>query len=100
MIEIKGCWNPTIIKAGGAIYAVSGSTWLRVPKNTTKKDLKWINTSPSPKKHGNNKEWEIKDYIVSLKYGYYSCTCLGYLYRRRCKHVTQVSNQYNKRRGE
>ena len=41
MIEIKGCWNPTIIKAGGAIYAVSGSTWLRVPESTTKKDLKW-----------------------------------------------------------
>ena len=34
---------------------------------------------------------------------YYSCNCLGYTYRRKCKHITEVSesfrNQFRGRAG-
>ena len=29
----------------------------------------------------------------------YSCNCLGYTYRRRCKHITQISDSFKKRIG-
>ena len=30
----------------------------------------------------------------------YSCNCLGYIYRRRCKHITHISESFrNKFRG-
>ena len=29
----------------------------------------------------------------------YSCNCLGYTYRRRCKHITQISDSFKQRIG-
>ena len=29
----------------------------------------------------------------------YSCNCLGYTYRRRCKHTTQISNSFKQQYG-
>ena len=29
----------------------------------------------------------------------YSCNCLGYTYRRRCKHITQNSDSFKQRIG-
>tara|TARA_B100000214_G_C23578222_1_gene450577 strand:+ start:44 stop:265 length:222 start_codon:yes stop_codon:yes gene_type:complete len=29
----------------------------------------------------------------------YSCECLGYIYRRRCKHITQISDSFKKQYG-
>ena len=29
----------------------------------------------------------------------YICNCLGYTYRRRCKHITQISDSFKKRIG-
>ena len=29
----------------------------------------------------------------------YNCNCLGYTYRRRCKHITQISDSFKQRIG-
>ena len=29
----------------------------------------------------------------------YSCTCLGYTYRRRCRHITQISDSFKQQYG-
>ena len=29
----------------------------------------------------------------------YSCNCLGYTYRRRCKHITQISDSFKNQYG-
>ena len=29
----------------------------------------------------------------------YSCTCLGYTYRRKCRHITKISESFQQSRG-
>ena len=109
MITIKGNMNPTVIKTNSGNYAVSGSNWVSVPDGTTMKDLNWIDTSPKIKRTKLQK-WEVKSpsksrpgkfntYLVKFD-GTYSCSCLGYTYHRRCKHITKVSESFrHKSRG-
>ena len=51
-------------------------------------------------------QWRVdgsnnKKYIVKWdKYHRsYSCTCLGYTYRRRCRHITQISDSFKQQYG-
>ena len=98
MFEIKGSMKPTVINTISGTYAVSGSNWKSVPEGTTLKDLKWINTNPKVKK-SKPKNWKVKDYTVSFNGSFYSCTCLGYTYRRKCKHITKISESFRSSRG-
>ena len=98
MFEIKGSMNPTVVNTISGTYAVSGSNWKSVPEGTTLKDIKWINTNPKIKK-SKPKNWEVKDYTVSFNGSSYSCTCLGYIYRHKCKHIMEVSESFRPSRG-
>ena len=98
MIEIKGYINPTVIKTNSGNYAVSGSNWKSVPEGTELKDIKWIDIRPNIKK-SKPMSWKVKDYIVSFTGSFYSCTCLGYIYRHKCKHITKVSESFRPSRG-
>ncbi len=93
MIEIKGYINPTVIKTNSGNYAVSGSNWKSVPEGTELKDIKWIDTTPKIKK-SKLMSWRVKDYIVTFNNNFYSCTCLGYTYRRKCRHIKQISDSF------
>ncbi|MBC8428320.1 hypothetical protein H8D04_00410 [bacterium] len=92
MITIKGPWNPTIVETSTGTFAVSGSNWKSVPTGTTLKQLKWIDTSPKIKKTV-PRSWKVKNYIVKWLGSMYSCTCLGYTYRRKCKHIDLISEK-------
>ena len=37
-------------------------------------------------------EWKIKDYIIRLVGDRYTCTCKGYQFRRKCKHIEEVKS--------
>lgn len=39
--------------------------------------------------------FKIKDYTVTKAKSGYSCTCVGYHYHRKCKHITQVMEQHS-----
>ena len=93
MIEIKGYINPTVIKTNSGNYAVSGSNWKSVPEGTELKDIKWIDIRPNIKK-SKPMSWKVKDYTVTFNKNFYSCNCLGYTYRRSCKHITEVSESF------
>ena len=93
MIEIKGYLNPTVIKTNSGNYAVSGSNWKSVPEGTELKDIKWIDIRPNIKK-SKPMSWKVKDYTVIFNKDFYSCNCLGYTYRRSCKHITEVSESF------
>ena len=93
MIEIKGYINPTVIKTNSGNYAVSGSNWKSVPEGTELKDIKWIDIRPNIKK-SKPMSWKVKDYTVTFNKNFYSCDCLGYTYRRSCKHITEVSESF------
>ena len=98
MITIKGSMNPTVINTVDGTFAVSGSNWKSVPVGTKLKDIKWVNTSPKVKK-SKPMSWKVKDYTVSFTGSFYSCTCLGYIYRRNCKHITEISESFRPSKG-
>ena len=93
MIKLKGHMNPTVINTVDGTFAVSGSNWVDVPVGTKLKDIKWVNTSPKVKK-SKPMSWKVKDYTVIFNKDFYSCTCLGYIYRRKCRHIKQISDSF------
>ena len=102
MITIKGSMNPTVVNTSAGTFAVSGSNWKSVPEGTTLKDLNWVDTKPKIKK-SKSMSWKVKDYTVIFNKDFYSCNCLGYTYRRKCKHTNFISesfrNQFRGRAG-
>ena len=93
MITIKGSLNPTVINTVDGTFAVSGSNWKSVPVGTKLKDIKWIDTIPNIKKY-KPMSWKVKDYTVIFNKDFYSCTCLGYTYRKKCRHIKQISDSF------
>jgi hypothetical protein len=51
---------------------------------------KEISRKQEKEKNPNRKEWFIKTYTVALENGVYSCTCPGYNFRGKCKHINGV----------
>jgi len=96
MITIEGTLNPTIANTIKGTFVVSGSNWKSVPNGTELKDVKWVDTSPKVKK-SKPMSWKVKDYTVKWLGSMYSCTCLGYTYRRKCKHIDLISEKNKKR---
>jgi hypothetical protein len=39
--------------------------------------------------------FKIKDYTVTRSKSGYSCTCVGYKYHKKCKHILQVMQEHN-----
>ena len=93
MKKLKERLNPTVINTVDGTFAVSGSNWVDVPVGTKLKDIKWVNTSPKVKK-SKPMSWKVKDYTVIFNKDFYSCTCLGYIYRRKCRHIKQISDSF------
>ena len=60
------------------------------------------NTQVSPKGYkrggGVKKPGKVNKYTVKFD-GLYSCTCLGYTYRRKCRHITELSNSFGLKKG-
>ena len=98
MFEIKGSMKPTVVNTISGTYAVSGSNWKSVPEGTELKDIKWVDTRPNIKK-SKLMSWRVKDYTVTFNNNFYSCTCLGYTYRRTCKHITEISESFRPSKG-
>ena len=84
----------------GKTYAVAGDVWVEVPEGTTFDDLpryvayKPREVAPVP---GEN-SWSVKGskgnvYAVKLSEGVYSCSCPGYGFRRKCRHITEIKNE-------
>lgn len=100
-MKIKSHIPPTIFESKNGRWAVSGSIWLSIGPNVTLDDVRamWEDTSPLIRKEPlplgqrNYQEWEVKSsstkevYTVKLVYGNWSCSCIGFGYRHKCKHI-------------
>ena len=84
----------------GITYAIAGSVCVEVPSDTTLDDLSaYIAYKPrelSPIAGENS--WSVKGskgntYTVKLSQGTYSCTCPGYGFRRKCRHIAEIKNE-------
>jgi len=81
----------------GQRYAIAGSVWIEVPPDTTLEELDryMIYVPRVATKPSGTKSWEVSGskgakYTVRLANGSYTCTCTGFGFRRRCKHIEGV----------
>ncbi len=97
MKPIEVAWNPALTTGqDGKRYAISGSVWVEVPPDTTFDDLPMYMVVKQREVNQEEGEasWQVKgskgtEYTVSLRQGQWSCTCPGFGWRRRCKHVEE-----------
>lgn len=96
--------NPGIVVTESGTYIVAG-VWIKVPEGTTRKDIPNYVTrknyeSSTPKKESEkvieNKVHQVEGsngtiYDVKLNGSYWSCTCPGFGFNRRCKHIDSVT---------
>lgn len=97
MKPVEVTWNPALTTGqDGKRYAISGGTWIEVPPDTTFDELPMymvVKKREDTQQQG-EESWEVagssgSSYTVSLRQGLWSCTCAGFGWRRRCKHVEE-----------
>jgi len=101
---IESLLPPTITEIGGkrwAVFTGDHGGWFRIDKTVTREMLlhRWIRWQPKNVENQPAKEivqeWKINGskgnvYNVTLRNGSYSCECMGFGFRRKCKHVEQA----------
>tara|TARA_R110001583_G_scaffold96407_10_gene240664 strand:+ start:257 stop:580 length:324 start_codon:yes stop_codon:yes gene_type:complete len=84
----------------GIRYGIAGSVWIEVPVDTTLDELseymvyKAREIAPAP----GEKTWSVDGskgnvYTVKLSEGAYSCTCAGFGFRRKCRHIKEIKTK-------
>ena len=112
---VQGIYPPTIISTISGNFIVDGKNWIqvRLEEFTTKEKLDFNKLNEYYQKLFPNfsfnkiknlplKQWKIKSssteeiYNVRLwKDNYFSCECLGFQFRKICKHITNIKEQTN-----
>lgn len=94
-------YPPTVVDmpASGKRYAISGSTWIEVTPDVTQKMVQDCWTPLVPKRIipllEEEKTFKAKssrtgeEYTVTQKGTQWSCSCMGFEYRKKCKHIDQ-----------
>ena len=90
---------PALANLPSGRYAVAGSTWIRVPDDTKFEDLDkymvYESKRPVSPPHASVRSWAVvgskgAHYTVRANQGRYTCTCPGFGWRHKCKHIEQV----------
>ena len=93
-------WNPVLSRmpVSGQLYAISGGTWIPVPDGTTRADLPkymtWDRPTVAPDAP-QMERWTVEgskgnSYRVEAFNGLWRCSCKGYEFRRKCRHIEEV----------
>ena len=93
-------WNPILARMprSGQLYAISGGTWIPVPDGTTRADLPkymtWESFADAPQAPS-GRVWTVQGskgqtYTVEAVSGFLTCSCKGYQFRRKCRHIEEV----------
>ena len=60
---------------------------------------RWQSTGNQSVTQKDVKHWSVQGkkskYTVTFKNEHYSCTCPGYEFRKRCKHIEEIKSRYN-----
>jgi hypothetical protein len=104
MYEVESLLNPAIFKshASGKTYVVAGDQpWIEVPEGTTLNDVRWIR-APQPETDPVDVQEQIfkvegskgnKYTVKRAQNDSWSCECVGYGYRQRCKHIEKAKER-------
>lgn len=106
-------WPPALANLPSGRYAISGGTWLRVPDDTVFEDLpRWMVVKPAQRKPDpvEARTWAVRgskgdEYTVTQSVSdsrqiFFSCTCVGYGYRRKCKHIEGIKHKLAQEQGQ
>ena len=84
----------------GKTYGIAGNIWVEVPSGTTLAELyKYMVYKPREAAvTPGEKSWSVKGskgniYTVKLSQGMYSCSCPGFGFRRKCRHIAEIKNE-------
>jgi len=84
----------------GIRYGIAGSVWIEVPDGTTLDELsEYMAYKPREiTPVAGEKTWSVKGskgnvYTVKLSEGTFSCTCPGFGFRRKCRHITEIKDE-------
>jgi len=99
--EVKSSLNPAIFKspATNKTYIVAGNQpWIEVPADTTLDKVRWTPIYEPQKAPVSAREQVFQvegskgnKYTVKCrKNDIWSCTCAGFSFRGKCKHITKV----------
>lgn len=103
-VKFRSMEQPGIAIFNGITYVIPG--WHVIPTGTTLKEVleRWEkitygNSTPEVLSKKEIEEIVIsqrtgEEYTVSFQHNYWSCTCAGYGFRRKCKHIDQVKQKY------
>jgi len=102
--KIECTFPPALSKIGDKRYLCgTGGPWIEVPMDTKIEEVmkRWV----KPEKttildeldaiDTEDKEYQVENskkngfYTVTNKNGHWSCTCPGYGYRRKCRHIEE-----------
>lgn len=93
MIQVGGPHRPIIWNREDGRFAGSGGEWVLIGPGVALNDLEWTGevfkpTTTEIRKtiQGNNGIYEVR----RTSAGYWSCQCLGFLYRQKCRHIEEV----------
>lgn len=96
MVKIKSFLPPTIVETFSGRWMVADGNWLAIPTTVTLEMVRsaWVRDIPKKQVYDNNK-WKVKGskgntYTVSITNNNWSCTCTGFEFHRKCKHIEQV----------
>lgn len=91
-IKVVGPYPPAIIKlSNGQRAAVNGGKWVKVKKNTTLKDLEWIDSRRT--RRYSVKGRSGKTYFITLTKNKFTCTC-G---KENCSHIKKAGDKFHER---
>lgn len=95
--------NPGLVIIRGITYVIPG--WHEVPTGTTLEEVHAHWKLPDIYKVKRIENKTIEDTVVSkrsgetysvrLNNGYWTCTCVGFGFRRKCKHIEEIKAKYN-----
>jgi hypothetical protein len=83
----------------GQLYAISGGKWIPVPDGTTRDDLDkymvTVSSTQSASEAPQMSRWTVEgsrgnSYRVEAYGGSWRCSCKGYQFRRKCRHIEEV----------
>ncbi len=102
--------NPALFTSpSGQRYAVAGSVWVPVPIDTTRDNMgrfvSWEPPEINPEPSINSREWSVKGskgnaYCVVERNGSWGCSCVGYGYRRKCRHIDETKKRITAEEGK
>ena len=102
MFPIKCRFPPTLVNSPrtGIRYVIGDGKWVEVPPETTREDMsKWFTWEPyKAQEDATAGSWQVvgstgTKYTVKRAKGAYSCSCPGFGWRRKCKHVEQIKTK-------